>query len=436
MPVAFRSRRPRRKTSRFTSRRKTASRRTFRRKTYSTVKSSKTYGMKKRRYGMKNRSINRRSGDDGQRSTVIKDTVSQKAFVSRTYEGLASYQYNNTSGVDHYGLAFSLDAIYDTTTYSVPTIAVGVYQGGMSGVGTSAGVAFENIAEEFASLSQVFRYFRISKFQAAVSGFPEQVTIPTVLNSMDAAQQGPTYGSMGALGTMLMRSWGGGPGVASYNNGVLVGTDWTDHVRYRDKKVMAASGKGGSQRQLVYSCTPMLPIIGAAPTSVSNNNLAPITYRKTGWIDINNFASGVVEQAGGFGIIFMHYFPDCASATSNQIENSIRFQIQVDYCGLRNTPGLSPALEEGKVLVGSTQELIARMRGQELKESDLVRPVRRLPRRVKLVEGKPVYDDAQEYEIPELKRQDAQQSSVPNLKPVVKDRQLPPSRPPTPIRSK
>lgn len=318
----------------------------------------------------KNVSTFRRTGDYGTRARTIKTIAQRKTFVRRSYESSASALVQNTNTIDWAGAGFSISGTYDTTTYTVPTLALEVYYGGLKGTGTASGIGFENVAEEWASMSQVFRYFRISKFQARIDGLPQAVYQPTIPDPQGNAQQGFTWGSMGDPGVMLLRSWGGGPGIVNYSNGQLVANDYSDHARYKQKKQMRAS-TGKSPKQLIYTVTPMRPIADGVERADAGTTI--IRYEKAPAVDVNDFASGHTGDCGGFGQILFWYFPSCALAATSLLTTHITFSVEIEYWGLRNTPGLTevPPLLANQVEAGSKDQLMAMLKGHEVEAVDV-----------------------------------------------------------------
>lgn len=312
------------------------------------------------------------AADGGWSTSLIDPTVTDRNFVRRTYTSAGALQLINTSGTNYIGFAYSLNFTYDATANSCAT---SVYLGApQAGVGTDTTLQFQNIVDEFQALTNVFRYFRVTKFQAKVSKLPLPVylpaqAVPTVATNQ---QQGATWTNMGDPGRMLLRPWTGAPGVASFTTGALTATDWDDHYRFKNKKVESAVGP--ISHPLKYCVTAVQPTY--IPDQTGSMVSGQVRYDRVPWIDISDFSTGRVDGSS-YGAIFYWYFPSCVGATTGFLEAEMTFEIEVQYRGLKPPSGYTPAaaadLEpraDGAVASDSREALIAACEGVRVKTFD------------------------------------------------------------------
>lgn len=303
----------------------------------------------------------------------INPVSSDHNFVRRTYTTAGALQLVNTSGTNYIGRAYSLNFTYDVTANSC---ASSVYLGSpQAAVGTDTTLQFQNLVDEFQALTNVYRYFRVTKFQMKVSKLP----LPTYVASQPVPgvptnqQQGATWTNMGDPGRMLLRPWTGAPGVANYANGVLTAADWDDHYRYKRKKVESAVGP--VSHPLEFCVAPVQPTYipdGDDDLAVASGQ---VRYDRCPWIDISDFSTGRVD-ASSYGMIYYWYFPSCVGATTGFLESEQTFEIEVEYKGLKPpsayTPGaaLPQVRADGSVASDSREALVASLRGVEVKTFD------------------------------------------------------------------
>lgn len=311
------------------------------------------------------------ASDRGHGTSLVRAAVTDRdAFTRRTYTTAGLLQAFNTNGSNNFARAYSLHFQYNTTD---DTCDCSIYEGSpQAGVGTDTTLQFQNLRDEFQALTNVFRYFKITKFQINVKKLPMPVYIPSqpVNPPQDPPdpseqQQGGTWTNMGDPGRFLVRPWTGAPGIASYADGTLTAVDWDDHYRYKLKKVESAVGVS---HPLKFAARPMQPVIIPDQTSPADPS-GVVRYDFTPAIDISNFSTGAVDGSS-YGLIFFWYYPSCVNAITGLLNTDLEFEIEIEYFGLKPPSAFTPApppLADGAVYVDSKEALIASMMNERVK---------------------------------------------------------------------
>lgn len=318
-------------------------------------------------------------GDRGQLQGPVHEVLADHNYVRRTYTSDRVYRISNLNTVQYNANAWTLNFVFDTVTATAHAeIMLGSPQ---QGVGTPTGVLFQNLEDEFQALTNVYRYFKITKFQMTIDKLPQAVYIPSqaVPTVATNQQQGGTWTNMGDPGRMLMRPWTGCPGVANYSSGALTAVDWDDHNRFATKRVESAMGH--VDHPMKCCVVPIQPvIIPDAPSAADVSG--SVRYDAVPAIDISNFSTGACE-ASCYGIIQYWYFPACQNAVTGFLSTTCSWEIEIEYFGLKPPTAFTPApmaLPAGQAYVDSQDALIASVTGQQL---ELVpKPVKPVPSEV------------------------------------------------------
>lgn len=304
----------------------------------------------------------------GHSTPLINPKVTDRdAYVRRTYTSNGTISVFNTNTQPYTGFGFSLHFTYDTAQDTCDTE---IYLGSpQAGIGNATSLRFENLADEFQSFSEVFRYFRVSKFQASVSKLPMPVYMPSQPimppSVPSEQQQGGSWTNMGDPGRLLLRPWSGAPNIAAYTNGVLTATDWGDHNRVLNAKIESACGH--IDHPLKLACKPIQPVIIPDTTDPEDAG-SQVRFDVAPAIDFANFKTGI-QDASAYGIIFYWYFPACVGAITGLLNTDIQFDIEVEYFGLKPPTGYTPPapVTEGAVYNDSKEMLIAASMGEKVK---------------------------------------------------------------------
>lgn len=313
-------------------------------------------------------------GDRGwTRSKIRPSDSDQTAHCVRTYSSIGTVTVGNTNTVPWVGGGFSLHFSYD---FANNTCDAEVYLGSpQASVGTPTSVRFWNVADEFQAMSNVFRYFRITKFQASVSRLPVAVYSPSQPvyppSVPSDQQQGGSWTNMGDPGQFLLRPWTGAPDLVNYSTGVLTSIAWDDHVRMKVKKVASASGP--LDEPLALCVTPVQPMI--IPQDVTPEDVGgQIRYQAAPAIDIADFKAGIQGVEGSsYGIIFYWFFPACVGAITGLLNTDIRFEMEIEYFGMKPPSAFTPPaplLPDGTVYSDSKDALVASLTGQNVKTAE------------------------------------------------------------------
>lgn len=308
-------------------------------------------------------------------------TTDKNAPVRRTYCTNGVLSLANTNGTPFAGRGFSLVFEYDTANN---TVLAEIYQGApQQAVGTATTLNFENLQDEFQHFMNIFRYFKLTKFQVGIARLPMAVYTPSQASpnvpSTGDQQQGAVWSNMGDPGVMIVRPWAGTPGNASYADGTLTGQDYTDHARYKEKMIFRMDDRK-SNRPKTYCVKPVQPILideSAGDLAVTSST---IKYQPTPAIDMSNFKVINSLQANSYGMIVFWYFPDCINASSGFLSTDLWFEIEVEYFGLENPAAFVPPAAEGTVYSDSKEALAAVLSGVNPDVVD--KPPKPAPKRV------------------------------------------------------
>lgn len=309
--------------------------------------------------------IGQARADRGWPTSLVRPVVTDHNFVRRTYTSDRAYTISNLSTVRYNANAWTLNFVFDAVTNSAHAeVMLGSPQ---QGVGTTTGVLFQNLEDEFQALTNVYRYFRVTKFQMNISKLPAPVYMPSqpVPTVPTNQQQGGTWTNAGDPGRYLLRPWTGAPGVANYSTGGLTAVDWDDHARFANAKIESAVGH--VDHPIKYAVTPIQPVIISDNASVADPT-GVVQYEPVPAIDISNFSTGACE-ASCYGIIQYWYFPACVNATTGFLATSCTWEIEVEYFGLKPPTAYTPApaaLPQGQAYVDSKEALIASMTGDAI----------------------------------------------------------------------